>query len=109
MKPDEVVYSTLTGTGLAGTRDAWPMGGAPALPWFTYKRAKGGEVFADDTNFTRMCRYDVSLYEREQDDTLRETFEAALDRLGPNKCHESWLTSENCWVTSYSLTFHPDK
>ena len=109
MTPDEVVFSTLCESGIAGTKNAWPMGGAPALPWFTYKRAKGGEVFADDTKFTCMRRYDVSLYERELDDDLHDTFEEALDRLGPNKCNESWLTSENCWVTNYSLTYHPNK
>ena len=39
MTPDEVVFSTLCESGIAGTKNAWPMGGAPALPWFIVPHA----------------------------------------------------------------------
>lgn len=108
MTPDETVFSTLRSGGFVGTKVGWPIGGAPPLPWFTYKRVKGGEFFADNSNYALMQRYDVDLYQKEADDELRDRFESALAQLGPYKCIESWVPAENCWVTSYSLTFHID-
>ena len=107
MTSDEIVYQSLLTSGLKGTKVGWPIGGAPPLPWFTYKRVKGGEFFADDGNYALMQRYDVDLYQKDADDTLRDEFERALDLIGPYKCVESWVPSENCWVTSYSVTYHP--
>ena len=106
MTPDEYVFSALLTSGLPGTKYAWPLGGAPALPWFTYKHRRGGEVFADDSTYEKMRRYEVNLYEREQDDGVRESLEEALGKIGPYAEEDSWITSENCWVTSYSVTYH---
>ena len=108
MTPDETVYTTLTACGLKGTKVGWPIGGAPPLPWFTYKRVKGGEFFADNANYALMQRYDIDLYQKEPDDEVRDRFEEALDGIGPHKCIESWIPAENCWVTSYSVTYHPN-
>lgn len=105
---DETVFSLLSESGLKGTKVGWPIGGAPPLPWFTYKHVKGGEFFADDKNYALMQRYDVDLYQKDPDDEVRDRFEQALDLVGPHACIESWIPSENCWVTSYSVTFHPD-
>ena len=106
MKPDEVVFTTLLKSGLPGTKVGWPIGGAPPLPWFTYKRVKGGEVYADDSNYTRMVRYDVDLYQREIDDDERDAFESVLAEIGPFSSDEVWIPSENCWDTSYRVTYH---
>ena len=107
MTPDETVYSLLCESGLKGTKVGWPVGGAPPLPWFTYERRKGGEVFADDSNYAKMRRYDVDLYQREADEAVQEAFETALSTVGPYACTEEWISSENCWVTSYTVTYHP--
>ena len=107
MTYDETVFATLLESGLPGTRNAWPLGHAPALPWFTYKRARGGEFIADDSNYARMHRYQVDLYMAEPDDEVYERFEQALGRLGPFVSHEVWNAVENCWITSYTLTYHP--
>lgn len=106
MKPDEVVFSTLLSSGIRGTRVGWPIGGAPPLPWFTYKHRRGGEFFADDSNFTKMRRYEVDLYEKEPNDTTHESFEEALATIGPYAETDSFITPENAWVTSYVLTYH---
>lgn len=108
MTPDEAVYTTLLKSGLPGTKVGWPIGGAPPLPWFTYKRTKGGEVFADDGNYAKMRRYDVDLYQAETDDDLRDEFEEVLSELGPFSSTEVWIPAENCWETSYRLTYHPN-
>jgi len=108
MTPDKTVYQTLLTSGLKGTKVGWPFGESPPLPWFTYKQVKKGEFFADDKNYAKMQRYDIDLYQAECDDEERDRFEDALTHIGPWACVESWIPSENCWVTSYSLTYHPD-
>lgn len=105
---DEAVYSVLSESGLRGTKVAWPLGEAPSLPWFTYKRLKKGEVFADDRNYAKMQRYQVDLYQSDLDDEVVERLEAALDRIGPHSANEVWNAVENCWITSYTLTYHPE-
>lgn len=109
MKPDQAVFEALLTSGLPGTKVGWPIGGAPPLPWFTYKRVKGGEFFGDDSNYALMQRYDVDLYQKDADDDVRDEFELALAKVGPFKSIESWIPTEDCWVTSYSVTYHPNK
>lgn len=106
MTPDAIVFKTLLESGLPGTKVAWPLNGAPPLPWFTYKRSKGGEVYADDGNYATMRRYEIDLYQEEQDDDVRDAFEECVAKLGPFSSQESWIQQENCWLTSYSITLH---
>lgn len=108
MTPDEEVYGILLGSGLRGTKNAWPIGGAPPLPWFVYKREKKGEFFADNENFARMWRYRVELYQAEPDDDVADALEQQLSQIGPYSSYETWIPGENCWETSYTLTYHPD-
>ena len=107
MESDEQVFATLTASGLPGTKVGWPIGGAPPLPWFTYKRNKGGEVFADDGNWELMRRYDIRLYQKEIDDDERDLFEEHVAQIGPFASYETWIPSEDCWETAYSVTYHP--
>lgn len=109
MTPDEVVFSTLLESGLPGTRVAWPLGGDPALPWFAYRSSKDGNLFADNSRYARMDRYIADLYQADYDDSVRDTFEQCVARLGPYSCSETWVPSENCWMTSYTFTYHPDE
>ena len=87
-RPDDVVFATLTSCGIAGTKGAWPFKKEPPLPWFVYRHKKKGEVYADDRNYAKM--------------------QEALGVLGPYACYESWTPMENCWVTAYTLTYHPN-
>lgn len=109
MTSDETVFYVLTESGLKGTKVGWPVGGAPPLPWFTYQRLKKGEFFADDRNYEKMRRYQIDLYQRDADDDLRDDFEEYVAQLGPYTCVESWIPAEDCWQTSYTITFHPYK
>lgn len=102
--PDETVYSILSQSGIPGTKYAWPVGDAPPLPWFVYKRAKHGEFFADDSTYSKLRRYSVDLYQRELDDDVRDAFEERLAEVGPFSSYETWIPHERCWVTSYSTT-----
>lgn len=108
MTSDETVFQTLLGSGLPGTKAGWPLGDAPPLPWFTYKRVKGGEFIADSTNYAQMTRYEVDLYQADLDDEVRDAFEELVGRLGPYRSVETWINHENCWLTSYTFTYHPE-
>lgn len=108
MQPDEIVFATLSESGIRGTKVGWPYGKEPALPWFVYRRLKKGEFYADDSNYAKMQRYDVDLYQSEADADEVDALEMQLAKLGPYACVESWVPMENCWLTSYTLTFHPN-
>ena len=108
MTPDENVFATLSASGIRGTKVAWPDGNkVPPLPWFTYKRLKKGEVYADDSNYAKLQRYDISLYQAEPDEEPVDALEEAMRKIGPFACVESWVPMESAWVTSYTLTYHP--
>jgi len=62
--PDKTVYSTLKSVGIPGTMFAWSLGGAPPLPWFVYYQARGGETFADNSNYHKLPRYRAALSKR---------------------------------------------
>lgn len=108
MTPDEAVYTALLTSGLPGTYDAWQLGQSAPLPWFVYRSLPGSEVFADDGNFAAMHRYEVDLYQRERDPATQEALETALKSIGPYACTDKWVSSENCKVTSYKVTYHHD-
>lgn len=107
MTPDETVYATLCESGIRGTKSGWPEGKVPPLPWFSYRRLKKGEFFADNANYAKLQRYDVDLYQAEPDEDEVDALEEQLAKLGPYACYESWVPMESSWVTSYTLTFHP--
>lgn len=107
LAPDELVYTTLKTSGLPGTKAAWPVGKAPELPWFVYKQDRGGEVFADNSNYEHMRRYTAELYMKDYDQEVVDRFEEALAVLSPYTSNESWIPSENCFMRSYEFTYHP--
>jgi len=106
---NETIYSELSRI-CSGTYVAWPIGKAPPLPWFTYKRSHDGEVFADNSNYSLMPRYRVELLMKESDPQLISDFETALSKIGTWKLYEAdWLDSENCLYHDYRLTLLPNR
>ena len=108
MTPDSIVYQTLLTSGIPGTKVAYQEGQAPPLPWFVYFRRRGGNLYADGTNWTNIPRYRAELYQRENDPEIRERFEEAIAQLGPYTSYESWIETESCMMTVYDFTYHPD-
>lgn len=106
MRTDKAVYRALSASGIPGTKKAWPEGGAPSLPWFTYEVEDDGVVFADDENSARLPVYRASLYEQSMDPDVEEAFEDAIaEAFGPFSCEEYWIESEGCWMTTYTFTY----
>ena len=106
---NKTLYEALTKV-CPGAYVGWPVGNAPPLPWFTYKREHDGEVFADNRNYGLMPRYRVELLFKENDPSLREDFEAALSEVSTWRLYESdMLDSENCLYHDYRLTLLPNR
>lgn len=109
MTSDERLFTELTRV-CPGTYVAWPIGKAPALPWFTYKRQNGGEVFAGNANYGLLPRYRVELLFKEKDPVLVRDFEEALTRLGTWKLYDAdYMDGENCIEHDYRLTLLPNR
>ena len=106
MNPDQIVFETLSSSGIPGARTAYQKGKAPPLPWFVYLRERGGEVFADDSNHSKLQRYRAELYQREYDPDVQEAFEAAIASIGPYTSYDTWLPTEQCIETVYEFTYH---
>ena len=104
MTPFVRVYEALCSAGIPGTYVAYQEGKAPPLPWFTYMERRGGEVFASDTNYSKVQHFRAELYQRENDPELRESFEAAVASLGPYKSYTTWIPTEQCLMTSYDFS-----
>lgn len=107
MTPNAAVYSTLSKV-CPGRYVAFVPGKVPPLPWFVYKRVNGGEVFADNSNYSLMHRYRVELFFEENDPELIASFEAALGELGTYRLYDAnWMDSEGCLMHDYRLAYHP--
>lgn len=103
MDSDEVVYKVLSEV-CPGTYEAWDTGKAPALPWFAWSYRRGGEFFADDSNYSRLPHYRVELLFKEMDPELIGRFEDALSRLGTWRLYNADKNeAERCYVHDYNL------
>lgn len=106
MTPNEVVYQTVRGVGIPGTYAAYQEGSAPPLPWFVYIRDRGGEVYADDSNYAVLPRYRVELYMASRDSALVDAVGDAIgERFGPYSTYETWILSEHVLMVSYEFTY----
>ncbi len=102
------VFSTLLDV-VKGTYLGYPVGKAPPLPWFIYERERGGEAFADNSNYGLLPRYRVELYFEENDPDLIDRFEEKLSELGTYRLYDADLIdTEGCYRHDYRLTLLPD-
>lgn len=109
MTPNAAVYSTLSEV-CPGAYLAYAPGSAPPLPWFVYKRRRGGETFADNDNYAQFCNYRVELFFKEHDPYLISDFEEALHRLGTYTLYDAdYLDTEGCLMHDYRLAYNPNK
>ena len=109
MKSDVTLAKTLTRV-CQGTYVAYEPKKAPPLPWFVYSHERGEEFFADNSNYSRLPRYRVELFFKENDPDLIERFESALDELGTWRIYDSdYVNSERCLMHDYRLAFHPNR
>jgi len=109
MTHDEFVYRTLSEV-CPGTKDEWPVGDAPPLPWFTFTHRRGGEVYADDDVYAELQPYQIELLYKENDPDLVSRFKVALRKIGTYRFYDDgYLDSEKCMHAVFLITLQPDK
>lgn len=106
MTSDELVFNTITdGTKTPGARMTWgPPQCVPPLPYFTYGRTGGGELFADGRNHAALPRYRVTLFAKEPDEALEELFARAVANLGPYSRSWEYDDEHDAYVTHFDFT-----
>lgn len=109
MTPDQHVFAILKESGIPGTKVAYQEGDAPPLPWFVYMRKRGGVTFAENSNYGALPRYEVELYQKENDPEIRQRLEDAIASIGPFTFYEEWIPTEQCICTTYSFTYPYDE
>ena len=106
MTPNAWLFRTLSEV-CKGTYLSYKPGSAPPLPWFCYSRQNGEEVYADNSNYSRLPRYRVELLFEENDPDLIERFEEALSKLGVWRLYSAdYVDSEACLMHDYRLAMN---
>ncbi len=93
-------YAVLTGLGLQGRFEAYPVGKAPAPPFFVYAVDDNGEYRADNGTYARFPRMHVELFEKVE--SVRDALETAF---GPVEQVGTWSQSEQCHIEQYDYTY----
>lgn len=102
-----VISSIPVGDGtLPCAHIAWREGLAPkTLPWAVYYLDEETSIDADNTRFAHVRKWFVELYQASRDGELENALEQAIiDNFSPFEKSESWVSSENCLLTSYNFT-----
>ncbi len=99
-------YAALSALGLPGRYEAYPVGKAPAPPFFVYTVDDNGEFYTDDSTFARFPRIHVELFEKSADPALEASVRDALEgAFGPVEQVGSWSQSEMCHIEQYDFTY----
>ena len=100
------VNAALTALGIPGRFEAYPVGKAPAPPFFVYTVDDQGEFHADNGTYARLPRMHVELLEKVADPALEERVRDALEgAFGPVEQIGSWSQSEQCHIEQYDFTY----
>lgn len=106
MSAMQETYGVLTGLGLPGRFEAYPVGKAPAPPFFVYSVDDNGEFYTDNGTFARFPRMHVELFEKVADPALETSVRDALEgAFGPVEQVGSWSQSEQCHIEQYDFTY----
>jgi len=102
----EDVYAALTALGIEGRYEAYPVGKAPATPFFVYQVDDRGEFYSDDGTYAELPHIHVELFETVSDPDLEASVKASLEgAFGPVERVGSWSQSEMCHIEQYDFTY----
>lgn len=107
MSAKSKVYAALIATGIPGRQDAYPVGKAPAPPFFVYTVDSAGGFVADGTVYASLPRFHVELFEKVSDQETEARVRDAILSLGcvPDETGK-WSESEVCHIEQYDFTYH---
>lgn len=99
-------YAALVALGIPGRYEAYPVGKAPAPPFFVYTVDDNGEHYADNGTYARFPRMHVELFEKVADPALERSVRDALEAaFGPVEQLGTWSQSEMCHIEQYDFTY----
>jgi len=99
-------YTVLTGLGIPGRFEAYPVDKAPKPPFFVYTVDDNGEFYTDDGTYARFPKVHVELFEKSADPALEVSVRDALEgAFGPVEQVGSWSQSEMCHIEQYDFTY----
>lgn len=107
MSAKSVVYAALIATGIPGRQDAYPIGNAPAPPFFVYTVESTGGFVADGIVYASFPKFHVELFEKVSDSTTEKLIRDTILALGsvPDESGE-WSESESCHIEQYDFTYN---
>lgn len=106
MRAMEETYAALAALDIPGRFEAYPVGKAPAPPFFIYTVDDNGEFYTDNGTFARLPRMHVELFEKVADPDLEESVRNALEEaFGPVEQVGTWSQSEQCHIEQYDFTY----
>lgn len=98
----EELKALLETSGLPVVYHAWPMGGAPPLPYLCYLETGSRNFAADGRVYLPVRHLQIELYTSIKDPQTEDKVENALSSLFWEKT-ETWLDSEKCWQILYEI------
>jgi hypothetical protein len=107
MSAKSTVYAALVATGIPGRQDAYPVGKAPAPPFFVYTVETTGGFVADGTVYAALPKFHVELFEKVSNSEKEALVREAILSLGcvPDETG-IWSESEVCHIEQYDFTYH---
>lgn len=107
MSAKSEVYAALTATGIPGRQDAYPVGKAPAPPFFIFTVESTGGFVADGTIYASLPKFHVELFEKVSNAANEKLIRDAILALGsvPDETG-TWSESEVCHIEQYDFTYH---
>lgn len=107
MSAKSTVYAALVATGIPGRQDAYPVGKAPAPPFFVYTVETTGGFVADGTVYAALPKFHVELFEKVSNSETEALVREAILSLGcvPDETG-IWSESEVCHIEQYDFTYH---
>lgn len=102
MSNDELVYQTLSKSGVPGMRASWGPH-PPSGPYFVYS-ADLPTLYADNSNFAGYRHYTATLYLPEWDEGIVERFEDQVRTFGSYSRKDGYSDSHERFYASFKFS-----
>ena len=97
------LFTQLLTTKLPVAYDAWPIGGAPALPFICYRETDSDNFIADNGVYLPVTNIDVELCTESKDPATEAVVETALIGFAWEKSEE-YIPDERMFIITYNIS-----
>ena len=98
----ESLYQLLESTGLPVVYRAWPIDGAPELPYICYLSAYSNNFSADGVVYQPIDHVQIELYTKDKNPEAEGRVESALSSIFWEKS-ETYIDTEQCYQILYEV------